>query len=236
VINVLRRVQTNRGQTYGTGSLTQEAVIHEAVEGLSHKLQSRLMKLGNNLRGALSGSLTTKHNDLANAPDETRTDVGPIPPLASISWEAFCKAAFTHRFYVAVIPEFYKVKSGGTNGPESSVTVSDLSFLWITLLARNGGKKDTVSESRYGLAVKYLTHTLIGHENFMTHVHGVDELEAPKAVVPPSSGSESSSEGSSDSSSDDSSDDSSSDSPSDSSDREKFPKTVPAPVRVAAPK
>jgi hypothetical protein len=81
--------------------------------------------------------------------------------------------------------------------------------------------------------VKYLTHTLIGHKNFMTHVHGVDELEA--AVVPPSSGSESS-EDSSDSSSDDSSDDSSSDSPSDSSDREELPKTVPAPVRVAAPK
>ena len=233
MINVLRRVQTNRGQTYGTGSLTQEAVLNEAVEGLPHKPKSRLMKLGNNLRGALSGSLTTKHNDLANAPDETRTAVGPIPPLASISWEAFCEAAFMHRFYVAVIPEFYKVKSGGTNGPESSVTVSDLSFLWITLLARNGGKKDTVSESRYDQAVKYLTHTLIGHENVMTHVHGVDELEA--AVVPPSSGSESS-EDSSDSSSDDSSDDSSSDSPSDSSDREELPKTVPAPVRVAAPK
>ena len=191
------------------------------------------MKLGTNLRGGLSGSLTTKYNDLANAPDETRTDVGPVPPLASISWEAFCEAAFMHRFYVAVIPEFYKVKSGGTNGPESSVTVSDLSFLSITLLARNGGKKDIVSLSRYDEAVKYLTHTLIGHESFMTHVHGVDELEA--AVVPPSSGSESS-EDSSDSSSDDSSADSSSDSPSDSSDREELPKTVPAPVRVAAPK
>ena len=233
MINVLRRVQTNRGQTYGTGSLTQEAVLNEAVEGLPHKPKSRLAKLGNNLRGALSGSLTTKYNNLANAPDETRTAVGPIPPLASISWEAFCEAAFMHRFYVSVIPEFYKVKSGGTNGPESSVTVSDLSFLWITLLARNGGKKDTVRLSRYDEAVKYLTHTLIGHENFMTHVHGVDELEA--AVVPPSSGSESS-EDSSDSSSDDSSDDSSSDSPSDSSDREELPTTVPAPVRVTAPK
>ena len=235
MINVLRRVQTNRGQTYGTGSLTQEAVLNEAVQGLPHKPKSRLAKLGNNLRGDLSGSLTTKYNNLANAPDETSTAVGPISPLASISWEAFCEAAFMHLFYVAVIPEFYNVKSGGTNGPESSVTVSDLSFLWITLLAKNGGKKDTVSESRYGQAVKYLTHTLIGHENFITHVHGVDELEAPKAVVPPSSGSESS-EDSSDSSSDDSSDDSSSDSPSDSSDREELPKTVPAPVRVAAPK
>ncbi len=130
--NVLRGVQTNRGQTYGTGSQTQEAVLNEAVEELAYKPTSRLMKLGNNLRVVLSGSLTTKYHDLANAPDETRTAVGPIPPLGAIWWEAFCEAAFMHRFYVSVIPPFEKLKSGGvTNGPET-VTVWELACVWIT--------------------------------------------------------------------------------------------------------
>ncbi len=157
----------------------------------------------------LSRLISTNYNDLANAPVCIDL-VGGV---------------FVSPFYISVSPEFYKVKSGGvTNGPDSSVTVSDLAFLWITLLPRNGGKRDTVSESRYSQAVKHLTHMLIGHEDFLSHVHGVDQLEAPKAVIPPSSGS-------------DSSDESSSDSPSDSSDREgERPKTVPAPARVAAPK
>ncbi len=49
-----------------------------------------------------------------------------------------------------------------------------------------------VNDGRYDHALRYLTQTLIGHEDFLTHVHGVDQYEAPKAVVSPSSGSESS--------------------------------------------
>ncbi len=71
-------------------------------------------------------------------------------------------------------------------------------FVRIVLLAMDGGKKVTVSEGLYDHALMYLTYTLIAHEDFLTQVHDVDQCEAPKAVVPPASGSASTEASSSD--------------------------------------
>ena len=54
------------------------------------QVQNKVVKLGNNLRVALTGSVTKKVIDLANAPDDTRTVVGPIPSFGPMSGEVFC--------------------------------------------------------------------------------------------------------------------------------------------------
>ena len=194
--------------------------------------------VSNNLRIAFTGLIVKKVIDLANAPDDTRTVVGPIPPYGPMSWEVFCASAFMHRFFVAEIPLLYRFKSGGVSSDaEGTLTISDFAFVWITLLGRSGVKKSGVSQTRYDQAIKYLTHTLIGHADFQSHLHGVNECEVSKAVIVPSSNSDSSeAAGSDDDSTGDSSDESSSESSSESSESEaRGPTMVPASPRTAAP-
>jgi hypothetical protein len=49
-----------------------------------------------------------------------------------------------------------------------------------------------VSERLFDHALMYMTHTRSGHEDFLTHVHCVDQCETTQAVIPPWSESESS--------------------------------------------